>query len=257
MQAATFGLSADRAKLYEAALEGASHAELVQAAAIVTNLEMMESWSRQSKEATTARQQLNDTANELVRGLQEEVAFFGLSAEWAKIAKLQYDGASQAVIKQAMVLQHQVDALEKAKDAQKELAEEAKKTAEKSKRAAEEMKEAWQDFAKGIRKDTDPPLGDLIAQLRDLDIALQAKLITQEQHDLAGMKAADEFRDAMDMGDSRPQALIRGSADAYSAITRPQEKGIKELVQIARQQLELDRQRAGEVRLELAEAEIF
>lgn len=154
--------------------------------------------SRQAAEAARQAEQLSNKVVELTTDLQAQVETFGMSAEDAKLWKLQQEGATEAMLNQARGLSLALDSLKEFQKAQEDMAKKAE--------------EVWKDSASPLEK-----FGEKLYELRDL---FAAGLIDADRYALGVAKALEAVAPKEhDYTAKAPAGLERGSAAAISAVT--------------------------------------
>jgi hypothetical protein len=153
-----------------------------------------------SDPAADAARALDTSIQTLEKDLRQQVNTFGMSAAAMQRYKLATEGATDAQLKM-------VDAL----------------TAEKRVKELDKLsKDRRESFANKIADQTMDPLDKIGIEMGKLDSARDNKLITEDQRTLgiADLYKKSGIDNLSDRTIQTPQALIEGSAAAYSAVTQ-------------------------------------
>lgn len=203
-----------------------------------------------------------DLISPIIAQLQEEAAALTRTSDEMILWKATMEGATDAQLNEIRTLitytaklENHKKQLEHVNETRKRFMEEEKEIAKQFGEMIQKTNDAWKDFADGVKKDARSPLEEFLTATRDLDIAFRKGLISQEEGAMGALKAKDDLESALGLGeDSRPNALLRGSAEAFSAITRDDTKPtLQAMLKVAQEQLALERQRAQATIVEISE----
>jgi len=134
-QIATFGMSQNELKLYEAKMRGATDAQLLAARGMMVTLHLMEKGKQAREEQRQAAQQLREETNNLIDSMQREAQVLLMGENNVKLMELAQKGLSQAKLDE---LKAQMQLNEQMKKAQ-ELMKTGQKLMDKHKSAHEKI----------------------------------------------------------------------------------------------------------------------
>jgi|GEM_PF-3821205 len=215
-----------------------------------------EAAAKAAAELKKKQEELNKEAKDLVTSLEDEIRYFGLTSEQAKIAKLADEGANQELVNKARHLQAVLDNMNAVKDAAEAQRKAEEDAAKAAKQAAEDQIKSLKDRAKALYEDTRTPLEkyeEKIAEIRKLMNTRDEKgnfILDKDTAKRAAEKAKAELDQETnkDSGNQNKQEgsrfgalALAGSNEAYQQIIshafgengNPQ----KELNKTAKQQL--------------------
>lgn len=206
-QLETFGLDKNEATVIELEKQGAPAEVLDTVRDLIAQLKAKEEAENSEEERKREREARED----FIKGLEDSLLTFGMSAEEAEIARMQAAGESAEMISRAEDL---VGQIKQAEEAQKEKEEEQQK--------AEDLKARAQQTIESLKT----PLGKFQDQMKDLQAQFMAGLISRDQLEQAALKSAKELQQG-------PEQLTKlatfelGSQESFDlireAITGPQQ----------------------------------
>lgn len=222
-QIATLGMASDAAELYKLKQQGLKGEALAQAEALIKQKQAQEELAKTQKQAQqdaeAAAKKQADAEKALLDRLNERIATLKRGREMNDVEKYEKEFGKPASAA-AKAAQAQADAMEDIKRRKKELDDEEKRSAEEARRIIESQRTPLEKYE------------DEIAKIRDL---WQQGLLDEEQTRRAVRNAQDEFINATGgTGEvehtSENKALLRGTAEAFSAVNRANDKKKQEKI---------------------------